>query len=169
MKKVAILIENLFDERELIYPYIRLQEEGYEVHLVGTEKDKEYKSKVGLAQKSTHASEDVSASDYDAVVIPGGFSPDYMRSLEDTVNFVKKLNEAKKPVAAICHGGWMLAEADIINGKTVTSTGTIKTDLKNAGANWVDEEVVVDENIITGRNPNDLPAVVKAFVEMIEK
>ena len=168
MKKIAVLLENLFDEQEVIYPYHRLRED-YEVVLVGTEGEKKYKSKSDFKLESHIGSNEVNPDEFDGVFIPGGFSPDYMRSSEDTVKLVKKIYEAKKPVAAICHGGWMLAEADIINGKTVTSTGTIKTDLKNAGANWVDEEVVVDENIITGRNPNDLPAVVKAFVEMIEK
>lgn len=168
MKKIAVLLENLFDEQEVIYPYHRFRED-YEVVLVGTEAEKEYKSKDGFKLKSHVASKDVSCDEFDGVFIPGGFSPDYMRGSEDTVKFVKSMDEKDKPVAAICHGGWMLAESCDIEGKKVTSVGTIKTDLKNAGANWVDEEVVVDGNIISGRTPKDLPAVVKAFIEAVEK
>lgn len=168
MKKVAILLENLFDERELIYPYFRLLEEGYEVHLVGTEKDKEYKSKVGLAEKSTHASEDISAKDYDAVVIPGGFSPDHMRRCKATVDFVKDMNSQNKIIAAICHGPWMLASCCDLNGRKVTSFYSIKDDLLNAGAEYVDQEVVVDGNLITSRTPKDLPVWLKTIIENLK-
>lgn len=168
MKKIAVLLENLFDEQEVIYPYHRLRED-YEVVLVGTEAEKLYKSKSDFKLKSHVASKDVNPEEFAGVFVPGGFSPDFMRGSEDTVNLVKKVYDAGKPVAAICHGVWVLAEADIIKGKTVSSAPSIQTDLKNAGASWVNEEVVVDENIITGRNPGDLPAVVKAFIEALEK
>jgi protease I len=165
MKKIAVLLENQFDERELIYPYIRLLEEGYEVHLVGTERDKEYKSKAGVVQKSTHASDEVSSKDYDGVIIPGGFSPDYMRRSKDTVAFVKGMNEENKLIAAICHGPWMLASCCDLKGKRLTSFSSIKDDLVNAGAEYVDEEVVIDGNIITSRTPKDLPAFMKAVIK----
>ena len=165
MKKIAVLLENQFDERELIYPYIRLLEEGYEVHLVGTEKDKEYKSKAGLVQKSTHSSDNVSSKDYDGVIIPGGFSPDYMRRCKATVEFVKAMNEENKLIAAICHGPWMLASCCDLKGKRLTSFFSIKDDLVNAGAEYVDEEVVIDGNIITSRTPKDLPAFMKAVIK----
>lgn len=168
MKRVAILIENLFDERELIYPYIRLLEEGYEVDLVGTEKDKEYKSKVGLGEKSTHASADISANDYDAVVIPGGFSPDHMRRCKSTVDFVKEMNKQEKIIAAICHGPWMLASCCDLKGRKVTSFYSIKDDLTNAGAEYIDEEVVVDGNLITSRTPKDLPIFMKTIIENLK-
>lgn len=168
MKKIAILIENLFDERELIYPYYRMLEAGFEVHLIGPEKDAVYKSKVGLTEKSTHASNEVSAKDYEAVIIPGGFSPDYMRRTKATIDFVRDMDKADKPIASICHGGWMLASACDIKGKKVTSTASIKDDLINAGANYVDEEVVVDGNIITSRSPKDLPAFSKAILEKLK-
>ena len=148
MKKIAILIENLFDEQELIYPYHRLKED-YEVHLVGTKKDTEYKSKSGLAFKSTHASADVKADDYVALFIPGGFSPDHMRRCEATVDLVKEFNNQKKPIAAICHGPWMLASCCDLKGKDMTSFFSIKDDLVNAGANWIDKELVVSGNLIT--------------------
>lgn len=167
MKKVAVLLENLFDERELIYPYIRLQEEGYEVHLVGTEKDTEYKSKSGLTEKSTHSSAEISSKDYDAVVIPGGFSPDYMRRCKATVDFVRDMNNENKPIAAICHGPWMLASCCDLKGKKITSFHSIKDDLVNAGGEYVDEEVVVDGNLITSRTPKDLPAFMKAVIKSL--
>lgn len=166
MKKIAVLIENLFDDEELIAPYHRLRED-YEVVLVGTEKDKEYKSKSGFTKKSDISSKEISASDFDGVVIPGGFSPDYMRRSEDTVKFVKELHEQNKPVAAICHAGWVLAEALDLEGVKLTSTPTIRTDLENAGADWIDEEVVEDKNIVTSRSPKDIPAFVKKFVELV--
>ena len=167
MKKVAVLIENAFDEKELIYPYYRLLEAGYEVDLVGTDKDTVYTSKSGLQEKSTHASRDVKSEDYDALVIPGGFSPDYMRRSESTRKLVSEMDYANKPIAAICHGGWMLASAADIKGKTLTSYPSIKDDLINAGAKWVDKGVVVDGIIITSRTPADLPAFLMALVEKL--
>lgn len=168
MKKVAILLENMFDERELIYPYYRLLEEGFEVDLVGAEKDTVYSSKVGLTQRSTHASADISAEEYDAVVIPGGFSPDYMRRSQATVDFVRDMCEAGKPVAAICHGPWMLASACDLKGKKMTSFYSIRDDLTNAGAEWVDMQVVEDGNLITSRNPNDLPVFLKMIIAKLK-
>ncbi|HQK54377.1 MAG TPA: type 1 glutamine amidotransferase domain-containing protein [Sedimentibacter sp.] len=169
MKKIAILIEDLFNERELIYPYYRLLEEGYEVHLVGPKKDAVYTSKSGLTEKSTHASNEIRAEDYDGVVIPGGFSPDFMRRTRATVDFVREMDKLNKPVAAICHGGWMLASACNLKGKKVTSFFSIKDDMVHAGAEYVDEEVVVSGNIITSRNPNDLPVFLKTIVEKLNQ
>jgi len=169
MKRIAILIEDLFNERELIYPYYRLLEEGYEVHLVGPKKDAVYTSKSGLTEKSTHASNEIRAEDYDGVVIPGGFSPDFMRRTKATVDFVREMDKLNKPVAAICHGGWMLASACNLKGKKVTSFFSIKDDMVHAGAEYVDEEVVVSGNIITSRNPNDLPVFLKTIIEKLNQ
>lgn len=167
IKKVAVLIENFFDEKELIYPYYRLKEAGYEVHLVGSEKDNVYTSKSGFTEKSTHSSKEVKAEDYDAVVIPGGYSPDHMRRNKDTLNFVRKMAELGKLIAAICHGPWMMASCCNLKGKRLTGFFSIKDDIVNAGAEYVDAEVVVDGNLITSRNPNDLPAFLKAIIEKI--
>lgn len=167
MKRIAILLENLFDERELIYPYFRLLEEGYEVHLVGTEKDTIYASKTGLSERSTHASKEISSKDYDGVIIPGGFSPDNMRRCKATVDFVKEMDESNKLIAAICHGPWMMASSCDLKGKKVTSFFSIKDDLINAGAEYLDEEVVVDGYLITSRTPKDLPAFLKAIIEKL--
>ena len=167
MKKIAVLVENNFEESELLYPYHRLRED-FEVTLVGTKADTEYVGKHGgLTIKSDVASSDVSAEEFDGVYIPGGFSPDGMRKCEATVKLVKDLYGADKIVAAVCHAPWVLAEAGILEGKKVTSVPTIKTDIKNAGANWVDEETVIDGNIITARTPVDLPAHLKAVVEAL--
>ncbi len=168
MKTIAILIEDMFDENELIYPYYRLLEEGFEVHLVGPEKDKTFKSKSGLEKQSTHSSKEISAKDYDGLVIPGGFSPDYMRRTKETVEFVKEMNKAEKPIAAICHGPWMLASADALRDKKVTSFPSLKDDLENAGGEYLDEEVVVDGNLVTSRRPGDLPAFMKATIEKLK-
>ncbi|MDO5037013.1 MAG: type 1 glutamine amidotransferase domain-containing protein [Tissierellia bacterium] len=167
MKKIAILIENQFDEQELFYPYHRLRED-YQVDLIGTEKDTDYISKSGVSQKSDLASRDVKAEDYAGVFIPGGFSPDYMRRSEATIAFVKEMIAQKKPVAAICHGPWVLASADGIRGKQVTSFPSLRVDLENAGAHWLDEEVVVADNIITSRSPRDLPANLREFLKAIK-
>lgn len=170
MKKVAILIEDLFEEMELLYPYYRLQEEGYEVHLVGTEKDTVYKGKTGdYPVKSTHSSKEINPKDYDAVVVPGGYSPDQMRRCEATIDFVKSLDKEDKPIAAICHGPWIMASSCDLKGKKMTSFYSIKDDLINAGANFVDEEVVVDGNLITSRTPKDLIPWTKAIIKAIEE
>lgn len=168
MKRIAILIENMFDERELVYPYYRLLEEGYTVDLVGTDKDTVYSGKTSFTEKSTHASRDVSYEDYDALVIPGGFSPDYMRRSRDTLKFVRDMDQANKPIATICHGAWVLASAADIKGKRITSYSSIKDDVVNAGASYVDEAVVVDGNIITSRTPADLPVFVKTLIENLQ-
>ena len=169
MKKIAILVENNFEESELIYPYHRFRED-YEVTLVGSEADTEYTGKAGgWTIKSDKASSEVSASDFDAVYIPGGYSPDAMRQNKDTVKFVKEMHEAGKIVAAVCHGPWVLVEAGLLDGVKVTSVSAISTDIKNAGANWVDEECVVDNNIITARTPVDLPVHVTTVVKELGK
>lgn len=168
MKKVAVLLENMFNERELIYPYFRLLDEGYEVHLVGPKKGAVYTSKAGLTEVSTHASSDIEAKDYAAVVIPGGFSPDFMRRTQATVDFVREMDRQKKPIAAICHGPWMLASAANIKGKNVTSFFSLKDNLINAGANYLNEEVLVDGNIITSRTPNDLVPFMRETIKAIE-
>jgi protease I len=167
MKKIAVLLENLFDEKELIYPYYRLLEEGYEVDLIGTKKKADYVSKSGLTQTSTHSSDEISSKDYDAVFIPGGFSPDYMRRCKATINFVNDMDKESKLIAAVCHGPWMIASCCNIKDKKITSFNSIKDDLVNAGAIYVDEEVVQDGHIITSRNPKDLPALLKAIIKYL--
>ncbi|NLY36596.1 MAG: type 1 glutamine amidotransferase [Tissierellia bacterium] len=167
MKKVIVLIETNFNEMELIYPYFRLLE-NYEVHLVGTDKDVSYASAAGMKMKSTHASRDINADDYAGLVIPGGFSPDYMRRSPETRALVKALDDAGKPIAAICHGPWLLASSLDLKGRKLTSFMSIKDDLIHTGADWVDEGLVVDGNLITSRTPADLPIFMKAFCGALE-
>ena len=161
-KRVAILATDGFEESELSVPRAALQKEGVEVHIVSPE-GKGIRAWAetdwGDTYEADKALADVSESDYHALVLPGGlFNPDELRLNEDALSFVKAFFQAGKPVAAICHGPWLLVEADCVDGKTVTSWPSVRTDLANAGAQVVDQEVVVDGNLITSRNPDDIPA-----------
>ena len=167
MKKIAILIEDLFDDKELIYPYYRMLEEGFLVDFIGTEKNKVYKSKFGLPMTSNLSSSDVDANDYDALIIPGGFSPDYMRRSKSTVEFVHQMFKLHKPIAAICHGPWMMISSCSLKGRKLTGFYSIKDDIINAGAEYLDLEVVVDGHLITSRTPHDLPAFTKAIIHAL--
>ena len=149
---------------ELWYPVYRLREEGASVALVGPEAGKTYASKHGYPVKTDRAAKDVSADEFDAVVIPGGYAPDRMRRDPAMVQLVADAVKAGKTVAAICHGGWMLCSAGVLEGRRVTSFFAIKDDLTNAGAQWVDEEVVRDGNLITSRQPDDLPAFLRSII-----
>ncbi len=167
-KKVAVLAEDLYQEMELWVPYYRLKEEGADVKLVGPEK-KTYKSKNGYPVTADVAAADVSAKDFDGVVIPGGYAPDMLRRHTAVLNLVRDAFAAGKPVAAICHAGWVPASAGILKGKTATCFFAIKDDVINAGAKYVDQEVVVDGNLITSRTPADLPAFCRELVKALEK
>lgn len=167
MKKIAVLIEDLYDDKELIYPYYRMQEAGFTVDLIGSEANYTYKSKFGMPLKSNLASKDVSANDYEAVIIPGGFSPDYMRRCPATIEFVRAMDQLKKPIVSICHGPWLMISACNLKGKNITGFHSIRVDLENAGANYLDQEVVVDGNLITSRTPQDLPSLTKALLEKL--
>lgn len=166
-KRVAILVEQLYEDLELWYPYYRLKEAGAEVVIVGPQAGESYPSKHGYPAKSDQAAGDASAMDFDAVVIPGGYSPDHMRRCAAMVQFVGEMGAQGKTIAAICHGPWMLCSADVLKGRRVTSYASIKDDVVNAGARWVDAEVVEDGNLITSRQPNDLPAFTRALVKAL--
>jgi protease I len=163
-KKVAILVESLFNTFEFWYPYYRLKEAGAEVTIVGSGSAETYTGKPGTEVKVDASIDQVSAADFDGMVIPGGYAPDIMRRYPKMVQLVKDVFEGGKVVAAICHAGWMLASAKILPAKTVTSFYAIKDDLVHAGAEWVDQEVVVDGNLITSRTPDDLPAFMRAVI-----
>jgi protease I len=170
-KKVAILVADGFEQVEMTEPRKALEEAGAETHIVspasgqvkGWQKDHwgdEFDIDVPL--------ENASPDDYDALVLPGGqMNPDNLRGNERAVSFTRAFVDAGKPVAAICHAPWTLVEADVVRGRRMTSYHTLKTDLRNAGADWVDEEVVVDQGIVTSRNPDDLPAFNRKMVEEI--
>lgn len=168
MAKVAFIMDNIFEDSEFQVPYDKVREAGHEAVIVGMEAGKELTGKNGTKATVDKGSSEVSADEFDAIVVPGGYSPDKVRTDEKLVALTRAVHEANKPIAAICHAGWMLAEADLVRGRTVTSFKSIKTDLKNAGANWVDEEVVEDGNLITSRTPADLPAFVSALLNQLK-
>jgi protease I len=168
MARVAILVEKIYEDLELQYPRLRLAEAGQEVHIVGPKAGETYTGKWGYPQKATHAAADVKATDYALIVIPGGSSPDHMRRSEHMVKLVRAAAKANVPMAAICHGPWMLCSTGVLRGKRCTSFMSIVHDVINAGGKWVDEEVVVDGNIITSRTPDDLPSFSNAIVQFLK-
>ena len=170
MSKVAIIMDNMFEDSEFRVPFDRLRESGHEPVIVGLEAGKQLEGKKGKETVTSDvAAGDVSADEFDALVIPGGYSPDLIRGDAAMVDLTRSVFAAGKPVAAICHAGWMLAEADVVRGRTVTSWPTIKTDLINAGANWVDQEVAEDGNLITSRKPDDLESFSKTLLSQLEQ
>ena len=174
-KRVAVLVEQQYQEMEVWYPVYRLREAGCVVELVGPEAGKTYASKLGYPAKSTLAASDAKADQFAAVVIPGGFSPDYIRRSAAMLTLVKDVYAAGKPVAAICHGPWVLCSVrlpqgeSVLKGKKVTCFHSIKDDVANAGGTYVDQAVCIDENVITSRTPEDLPAFMVAIIEMMRK
>lgn len=170
-KTVAILATNGFEESELREPMNALKEAGADVHIVSLEKGKIKSWADGNWGKEYDVDKtlsEVSQKDYNALMLPGGvINPDILRRNEHAVDFVRSFFEQHKPVAAICHAPWLLAEADVLKGRKITSYSSIKTDMINAGAHWVDEEVVVDQGLVTSRNPDDLPAFCRKLVEEI--
>ncbi len=167
-RKIAIFLEKMYEDLEFWYPYLRMKEEGAEICIVAP-KVETYEGEHGLTAKADQSIVGVKTDEFNALIIPGGYSPDHMRRVPEMVEFVKTMNDEKKPIAAICHGPWMLASAEVINGKKVTSFFSLKDDLIHAGAEWIDQEVVKDGNIITSRNPNDLPAFCKKIIDTLEK
>ncbi|MCP4378911.1 MAG: type 1 glutamine amidotransferase [bacterium] len=166
-KRVAIMLDQKYQELEVWYPLYRLIEAGAKVSLVASQAGTEYSSKLGYPCVSDVAASDVRGEDFDAVVIPGGWCPDFMRRDASMVEFTKQCVKADIILASICHGPWMLCSTDALKGKRATSFFSIKDDVINAGANWVDEECVVDQKLITARTPNDLPAFMKAVIELL--
>lgn len=172
-KRIAILATNGFEESELKSPKEAMEKEGFRVDIVSLESgsikawdsgnwSKEY--------KVDHTVDQVDAKDYNALVLPGGvINPDYLRRSDKALSFVKDFFKQKKPVAAICHAPWTLISAEVVEGRKMTSFHSIRKDLENAGAHWVDEEVVVDEGFVTSRNPDDLPAFNSKLIEEIKE
>ncbi|NNE92697.1 MAG: type 1 glutamine amidotransferase [Verrucomicrobiales bacterium] len=168
-KKIAFLATDGVEQVELTKPWQAVNEAGADVELISLEEGEiqgvehdEKKDKFEVDQTV----DEVSASDYDGLVLPGGvFNPDTLRTNEKAVQFVRDFFQQHKPVAAVCHGPWLLVEADVVKGRTVTSWPSVKTDLINAGANWVDDECVCDDGLVTSRNPDDLPAFCDKAVE----
>lgn len=168
-KRIAILAENLYQEMELWVPYYRLMEEGGTVTIVGTGTAKTYTSKHGYPVPVDTSADEVKGTDFDGVVIPGGYAPDLMRRSDGMVRLVREAFDSGKVVAAICHAGWVLCSAGVLKDKTATGFFSIKDDMVNAGARFVDQEVVVDGNLITSRKPADLPAFCRELITALEK
>ena len=166
-KRIAVLVENLYQELEVWYPVLRFREEGATVLVVGSGSAREYTGKFGYPIVADTSASQVKAGEFDAVIIPGGYAPDIMRRYPEMVALVREAALAGKVVASICHGGWLLASAQLLQGRTVTSFFAIKDDLVHAGATFVDQEVVVDKNLITSRKPEDLPAFCRAIIKAL--
>jgi protease I len=167
-KRIAILAENNYHELELWYPLLRMREAGATVTVVGMPGVDEYKSKLGYPVKINAAAEAVSANDFDAIIIPGGYAPDLMRRHRPMLDLVRSMFEQGKLVAYICHAGWVPISAGILKGKRATCLPAIKDDVINAGAIYVDEEAVRDGNLISSRSPDDLPAFCRAIVAALK-
>jgi protease I len=168
-KRVAILVEDLYQDQEVWYPYYRLKEAGAEVVVVGTGSKPEYKGKYGYPIRADVTADQVAAREFDAVIVPGGYAPDLLRRFPAVLQFVKAAHQQGKVIGAICHAGWVLASAGVLRGKTVTCFSAIKDDVVNAGATYVDREVVRDGNLITSRQPDDLPAFLRTIIEALQE
>jgi protease I len=153
---------------ELWYPILRLQEEGAIVHLAGEKANEPYIGKYGVPAQSDMSYKDVKAEDYDAILVPGGWAPDKIRRFPEVLSLLQQMNDDEKPIGQICHAGWVLISAKILNDKKVTSTPGIKDDMENAGATWFDEPVVVDGHLVSSRRPPDLPDYLREFINVIE-
>ncbi|AKF83925.1 general stress protein [Myxococcus fulvus 124B02] len=169
MARIAFILADDFEDAEFRVPYEHVLKAGHEAVIIGLEAGKPVTGKKGEEVITPEkAVRNVSSREFDALVIPGGYSPDHLRMDIDMVGFVRGFFRADKPLAAICHAPWMLVEAGIAEGRTLTSWPSLKTDLINAGAHWVDREVVEDGNVITSRNPGDLLAFSEALLRQLE-
>jgi protease I len=166
-KRIAILVDNLYQEMEVWYPYFRLQEAGAEIVTVGAKANETYTSKHGYPVRCDQSYDAVRAADFDGVVVPGGYAPDHIRRHQKANHFVRDMDRAGKLVASICHGPWVLCSAGILKGRRATCFFAIKDDVVHAGAKWEDSEVVVDGNLVTSRKPEDLPAFCRESIKVL--
>lgn len=166
-KKVAIMLAEQYQVLEVWFPYYRLKEAGFDCDFVAAEADKDYPSKEGYPCHSNIAAKDAKPADYDCMIVPGGFAPDFMRRNNDMIKFANEIVNAGKIIASICHGAWLLCSTKIFKDKTATCYMAVRDDIINAGAKYVDEECVVDGNLITSRKPDDLPAFCSAVIKAL--
>jgi protease I len=164
--RAAVMIGPLFEDAEALYPYYRLQEAGATVELIGIEGGETVKGKKGIDLVTDQAAADLVPDDLDMLVIAGGYGPDKLRTDEGVRALVRGMHEDGKPIAFICHAGWVPVSAGIVEGRRVTSVPAIADDLRNAGAQWEDSEVVVDGNLVSSRRPPDLPAFMRALIAL---
>jgi protease I len=166
-KKIAVLVHQMYEDLELWYPVIRLREAGAEVFLAGETGGAQYRGKSGIPATADIGFSELIEQDFDALVIPGGYAPDKLRQSPEVLAFVKKMDDIGKPIAIICHAGWVTISAGILKNRKATSVGGIKDDMVNAGVEWVDKAVVVDKNLVSSRTPQDLSFFVKALIELV--
>jgi len=167
-KKIAILVEDSYEDLELWYPYYRLMEEGADVKLIGPEA-KVYQSKHGYPAEADLSAEEAKAGDFQGIIVPGGYAPDKLRRYPKILDLVREVFEKGGIVASICHGPWVLISANIMKGKKTTGVISLKDDLINAGAIYLDKEVVIDNNLITSRTPQDLSVFLPAIITALKK
>ncbi len=167
MAKILMVVDELAEDLELYYPYYRLMEEGHEVVMASSVKEKEYKGKYGVPYISALSYEEVVLDDYSGLLIPGGWAPDKIRRYEIVLDMVRYFNDKKKPIGQICHAGWVSISAGIIKGRKVTSTPGIKDDMINAGGIWENVPVVCDQNLVSSRWPKDLPQYMQEYIAVL--
>jgi len=166
-KKIAILVDTMYQEMEVWYPYFRFLEAGAECTFVGAEANKVYQSKLGYPVTAQISYDALNADDFDGVVVPGGYAPDQIRRHAKALQFVRSMDAQGKLVASICHGPWVLCSAEVLKGRRATCFFAIKDDVIHAGALYEDHEVVVDLNLVTSRKPEDLPAFCRAAIKVL--
>jgi deglycase len=170
MSKIAVIIDNLFEDVEYLKPAAAFKRAGHNLTHIGLKKGKTVKGEhQGTKVRIEKAVEDVSVDEFDALFIPGGYSPDKLRANDQAVKFVKKFVKTDKPIFAICHAPQLLITAKSLEGRKMTGYKSIIQDIKNAGAEYIDQEVVIDKNLISSRNPGDIPAFIKATLKKLEK
>ena len=168
-KKILTIVSADYDDLEFHYPIIRLNEEGVSITIASKTKGEKVKGKYGLSTVSDISFDEVDITQYDGIIIPGGWAPDYLRRFDRVLDFVKYMDKNNRLIGIICHAGWVLSSADILKGRTVTSTPGIKHDLMHAGAKWVNEAAIVDGNLVSGRRPPDLHVYVPMLIEVLKK
>ena len=167
-KTVGMLVEKDYQDLEVWYPILRLREAGHKVLVIGTGSAPSYTGKFGYPVTVETTADKVSAGDLDGIIVPGGWAPDFLRRYPAVTGLVRDCHEQGKVVGAICHAGWVLVSAGILQGKTVTCFSAIKDDVEAAGATWLDREVQVDGNLVTARKPDDLPAFCREILRLLE-
>jgi protease I len=169
MKPIVALVDDIYEDLELWYPRLRLEEEGWKVVVAGPEARKVYAGKHGYPCRSDIAFADLAAADYEALLVPGGFAPDKIRRDSRVLALVREMHSSSRLIGFICHAGWVLVSAGILRGRRATSTVGIRDDMVNAGAVWVDEPLVVDGNLVSSRTPADLPVFAKGLVDWLAR
>jgi protease I len=167
MKRILTFVEDIYEDLELWYPKIRLEEEGWQVVVAGPQTGCSYAGKHGYPCRADAAIGEIRSQDFNALLIPGGFAPDRLRRDPKVLALTREFDQAAKPIAFICHGGWICISAGILKGRTATSTVGIRDDMQNAGARWLDRELVIDGHLISARTPKDLHVFAKGLVDAL--